>query len=277
MKDFICLFQCKTNRPLACRKKYKFLPFENITEAAAPQLFWVYFLWTAWRCDIVYGGRLARAWRWEGTKNSGDQRKLCCRTHGGQAVQEGRARDGEWWMGGDVTRRAEGWAFLSSLKQAYHCWLVNTISQEKRQRWVLQTAERSEKNKARGTHSSWMKFEAAERQQVRASSLSHWAWHCNGRGAGILVLLTLSCTVYLWLEAKECLNPCSKSQWLIPVYVKEAWVSRIAAHLEIITRVSSGEREGTYISQWLIHADVWQKPTQYCRAIILQLKTNSFF
>ena len=28
----------------------------------------------------------------------------------------------------------------------------------------------------------------------------------------------------------------------------------------------------TYV--WLIHADVWQKPVQYCKAIILQLKTN---
>ena len=26
---------------------------------------------------------------------------------------------------------------------------------------------------------------------------------------------------------------------------------------------------------WLIHVDVWQKPTQYCKAIILQLKLNN--
>ena len=26
----------------------------------------------------------------------------------------------------------------------------------------------------------------------------------------------------------------------------------------------------------LIHDDVWQKPTQYCKAIILQLKINKF-
>ena len=26
---------------------------------------------------------------------------------------------------------------------------------------------------------------------------------------------------------------------------------------------------------WLIHVDVWQKSTQYCKAIILQLKINS--
>ena len=30
--------------------------------------------------------------------------------------------------------------------------------------------------------------------------------------------------------------------------------------------------EGTYVYLWLIHVDVWQNPTQYCKAIILQLK-----
>ena len=29
--------------------------------------------------------------------------------------------------------------------------------------------------------------------------------------------------------------------------------------------------EGTYVYLWLIHVDIWQKPTQYCKAIILQL------
>ena len=28
-------------------------------------------------------------------------------------------------------------------------------------------------------------------------------------------------------------------------------------------------QEGGVIYQWPIHADVWQKPTQYCKAIIL--------
>ena len=32
--------------------------------------------------------------------------------------------------------------------------------------------------------------------------------------------------------------------------------------------------EGTYVYPRLIHADVWQKPTHQCKAIILQLKTN---
>ena len=34
------------------------------------------------------------------------------------------------------------------------------------------------------------------------------------------------------------------------------------------------QREGTYVYLWLIHVDVWQKPTQYCKAIIPQLKIN---
>ena len=29
---------------------------------------------------------------------------------------------------------------------------------------------------------------------------------------------------------------------------------------------------GTYVYLWLIHVDVWQKPKQYCKATILQLK-----
>jgi len=29
-------------------------------------------------------------------------------------------------------------------------------------------------------------------------------------------------------------------------------------------------REGTYVYLWLIHVDVWQKPTQNWKAIILQ-------
>ena len=31
---------------------------------------------------------------------------------------------------------------------------------------------------------------------------------------------------------------------------------------------------GTYVYPWLIHVDIWQKPTQYCKVIIPQLKIN---
>ena len=36
-----------------------------------------------------------------------------------------------------------------------------------------------------------------------------------------------------------------------------------------------GWKEGTYVYLWLIHVDVWEKPTQFCKAIILQLKINT--
>ena len=32
------------------------------------------------------------------------------------------------------------------------------------------------------------------------------------------------------------------------------------------------KKKGTYIHLWPIHVDIWQKPTQYYKAIILQLK-----
>ena len=31
----------------------------------------------------------------------------------------------------------------------------------------------------------------------------------------------------------------------------------------------SVRREGTYVYLWLVHVDVWQKPSQYCKVIIL--------
>ena len=36
------------------------------------------------------------------------------------------------------------------------------------------------------------------------------------------------------------------------------------------------KREETYVYLWLIHGDVWQKPIQYYKVIILQLKINKF-
>ena len=35
------------------------------------------------------------------------------------------------------------------------------------------------------------------------------------------------------------------------------------------------QREGIYVYLWLIHVDVWQKPTQHCKAITLQLKMHN--
>ena len=32
------------------------------------------------------------------------------------------------------------------------------------------------------------------------------------------------------------------------------------------------KREGIYVRLWLTHVGIWQKTTQYCKAITLQLK-----
>ena len=31
------------------------------------------------------------------------------------------------------------------------------------------------------------------------------------------------------------------------------------------------KREGTHVCLWPIHVDIWQRPSQYCKIIILQL------
>ena len=36
------------------------------------------------------------------------------------------------------------------------------------------------------------------------------------------------------------------------------------------------KREGTHVYLWLIDVDIWQKPTKFCKAIILQLKINKY-
>ena len=36
------------------------------------------------------------------------------------------------------------------------------------------------------------------------------------------------------------------------------------------------KKEKTYVYLWLTDVDVWWKPTQYCKEIILQLKINQF-
>ena len=51
-------------------------------------------------------------------------------------------------------------------------------------------------------------------------------------------------------------------------------------HLELWEGVGGGREipeGGTYVYVLLIRVVVWQKATQYCTAIILQLKINFFF
>ena len=37
------------------------------------------------------------------------------------------------------------------------------------------------------------------------------------------------------------------------------------------------KREGTNVYLWLIHVDVWEKPTKFCKSIMFQLKNKSIF
>ena len=37
------------------------------------------------------------------------------------------------------------------------------------------------------------------------------------------------------------------------------------------------KRDGLYVYLWLIHVEVWQKTTKFCKAIIFQLKNKQIF
>ena len=66
------------------------------------------------------------------------------------------------------------------------------------------------------------------------------------------------------------------SQWKSAVWLREL-KPRLCNNLDRWDGEGGGrefQEEGTYVYLWLIHVDVWQKPTQYYKAIILQLKTN---
>ena len=46
------------------------------------------------------------------------------------------------------------------------------------------------------------------------------------------------------------------------------------SHEVFMTNFQKSHTSATFYVLEVIHADVWQKPTQYCKAIILQLKIN---
>ena len=66
------------------------------------------------------------------------------------------------------------------------------------------------------------------------------------------------------------------SQWVFAIWLMELKPG-LCNNLE---RWDGGRREGgsrgrgTYIYLWLIHVDGWQKPTQFCKATILQLNNK---
>ena len=73
------------------------------------------------------------------------------------------------------------------------------------------------------------------------------------------------------------------SQWKFAVWLRELksgalWQSRgvgWGGRWEGRSR-RRGHTYRTYTYLWLIHVDMWQKPSQYCKAIVLQLNINKF-
>ena len=64
------------------------------------------------------------------------------------------------------------------------------------------------------------------------------------------------------------------SQWEFAVWLREL-KQGLCINLEGWVGKGNG-REGTWVYQWLIFVDVWQKTTKFCKAIIPQLKINIF-
>ena len=63
------------------------------------------------------------------------------------------------------------------------------------------------------------------------------------------------------------------SQWEFSVWRREL---KSGDNLEGWEVGGKFKREGKYVYLWQIHVDLWQKPTHYCKAIILQSKINCF-
>ena len=68
------------------------------------------------------------------------------------------------------------------------------------------------------------------------------------------------------------------SQWYFAVCLRELKWGSVTTQRGEMRREVGGmfKRERTYVYLWLIHVEVWQKPTQYCKAIILRLNINKF-
>ena len=59
----------------------------------------------------------------------------------------------------------------------------------------------------------------------------------------------------------ELIHPRAKSEALLCDHHKRGMGWEVGGRFK---------REVTYVYLWLIHVDVWQKPTEYCKEIIFQ-------
>ena len=66
------------------------------------------------------------------------------------------------------------------------------------------------------------------------------------------------------------------NRWLVPVrcmrQVTQGWCTGMTLRGGMDGKWEGGSGWGTHVHPWLIHANVWQKPIQYCKVISFQLK-----
>ena len=80
----------------------------------------------------------------------------------------------------------------------------------------------------------------------------------------------ITSAIYTHTIKKNTISPAGRKKWSFIIYFKCLLHARL---LEDKRKLGTGgfKREETYVCLWLIHT-VWQKPTQYCKATMLQLK-----
>ena len=86
--------------------------------------------------------------------------------------------------------------------------------------------------------------------------------------------------LFFRMQTIKIFNNCLLSQYLsfsIPPFLPFSFSLSVSFNWSISFKYILSESEckikiSTYVYLWLIHVDVWQKSTQYCKAIILQLK-----
>ena len=77
-------------------------------------------------------------------------------------------------------------------------------------------------------------------------------------------IYTLPCVK--WIASGDLLCDSGSSNWCSVTTLWGGVVGKVGGKFKM---------EWTYVYLWLIHADVWQRPTEYGKVIILQLKINT--
>ena len=75
-----------------------------------------------------------------------------------------------------------------------------------------------------------------------------------------------------WIPGQQTKIPHVRGQLNWHAAAREAHV--LQQRPSTTKRKRNKKRKWTYVYPWLMHIDVWQKATQYCKAIILQLKID---